>query len=365
MLLSILLVVAILSLLVFVHELGHFLTARRAGVIVEEFGFGIPPRLWGVKRKGTIYSINALPIGGFVRLKGENSADRGPGTFASARFISKVKILLAGVAMNALVGYLLLLFLALTGLPPVPSFEVRQAGFKFAREPSVMLLEVGQGSAAERAGLKKGDIILSGNGQSFNRPDELRQFTLNNAGKPVEFEIERNGAIETKPVKLDEGTKEGGQLGTLPFESYLVKYSPLNAAAVAAKIFWEVAKATVGGFIQLLASLPRLVGSVFSPAPAETGAVGPVGITAILSNILFLGFRYVALVVVSITVSLAVINAFPLPALDGGRLMLLALAKVAGRDVSRKVEQSLHGAGFVALILLIVLITYTDVRRFF
>lgn len=364
MIVSVLLVIGILSLLVFVHELGHFVTARRAGVIVEEFGFGLPPRIWGIKVKGTIYSLNLFPLGGFVRLKGENSSDKGPGTFASARFRSRVKILLAGVTMNAIVGYLLLLFLATTGLPPIPNFEIDRTGSSFVQPEQVMLLEVSPDSAAQKAGLEKGDIILTGNGQSFSDPEKLKEFTKANAGKAVTFEVQRDGQVSTKTIQLNKGDENGGQLGTLPFQTYLLKYDPIRAAILSAKILVQVSVATLLGFLGIIASLPSLIASVFSSTPGDAAAVGPVGITAILSNILFLGYRYILLVVVSITLSLAVINALPIPALDGGRVMMITLARFGKRELSRKIENWVHGAGFAFLIFLIILITILDVRRF-
>ncbi len=364
MIISILIMVLTLSLLVFIHELGHFIAAKRSGVDVEEFGFGLPPRLYGVKRGGTILSVNWLPIGGFVRLKGENSATKTPGSFGAAKFGKQAKILLAGVAMNALLGFILLFYLASTGLPPIPNFAVDQTEASFAKPSQVLVLDITPDSAAKQAGLQKGDIVASGNGQSFSKTEELKVFTLAHAGQSVKFEIVRKGQNLTQDIKLHKGTKEGGQLGVLPFETYLLRYSPVKAVVVSAKLFGQIAAGTVAGFGRLIVSIPHLIGSLFSKAvPTEATAVGPVGITSIISNILFLGWRYIALIVVSITVSLAVINSFPIPALDGGRLAMLAITKLAGKELSHKVESVINSVGFVALILLIILITYFDIRR--
>ncbi len=360
MIISILIVAATLSLLVFIHELGHFIAAKRSGVEVREFGFGFPPRLFGVKRGGTIFSINLIPLGGFVKLKGDLENEGGSGNFTQASYGRKSKILLAGVAMNLLVGYLLLVFLAITGLPPVPGVNPNQRGVTYVQPPQVIVSEVLNGSAAQRAGFKKGDVVLSANDEVITGPKQLQQFTSHHAGDLVNFKIKRGNHTFDQAATLS-GT---GQLGIGLQSAYLIKYSPLPALLVSAKLVVQIIASTIGGFFKAIFNLPKIIGGSFGknrPAAAN-GVIGPVGIVSIVSGILYLGFRYILILVTLISISLAVINTLPIPVLDGGRWLLITINKLARRDLTKPIESFLFGLSYAFLIVLIVTVTYLDIR---
>lgn len=353
----ILLVVLIFSLLVFVHELGHFVAARRAGIEVEEFGFGFPPRVYGKKYKGTLYTINALPLGGFVRMRGEETGDNSAHSFNSASFANKVKVLLAGVGMNFATAYVLLLILCLTGLPPVIDGQFKLGATNYAQAPAVMAVEVGEGSPAETAGIRQGDLILSGNGTEFREETDLTNFTKTHAGETVNLQVSRGGDSRLVEVKLKGPDSKDGFLGVTPFATYKERfglYSPIVALGLLLQLSW----ATLAGFGGLIYGL-------FTAAKVSAGVTGPVGIVAYLANIVNLGPSYVALFVVAISISLGVINALPIPALDGGRLFLLSVQRFFGKPISEQMERRVHAIGFALLLLLLLVVTIFDIKRLF
>ncbi len=352
---AILLVVAIFAGLVLVHEWGHFRAARRGGVEVEEFGFGFPPRLFGWKRGGTLYSLNLLPLGGFVRLKGEHSADRQPGSFAAASKVVKTKILLAGVGMNLLVAYLILTVLAAVGLPPLIAGQFNVGHSHYSQPPQVLVAAVAAGSPAAQAGIMMGDFVISANGQNFNTADDLFNFTKANAGQTVTLAVKEGGQIVAKTVTLRPADAKDGFLGVTPLATSRLAYgwwAPVEAAGLAAQLVWGT-----------LAAFGGLIAGLVAHARVSNQVTGPVGIVVILRNLLHLGAGYVAAFVASISLSLAVINALPIPALDGGRLALLVVQKISGRRLPQRTETLIHAVGFAVLIGLMILITVIDVRR--
>ncbi len=352
----ILLVVLIFGILVFVHELGHFIMARRNKVDVEEFGFGFPPRLFGVKRGPTLYSINLIPLGGFVKMKDESVQGDKPGSFAAASFLAKTKILLAGVTMNALLAFVVMVWLCLTGLPPVIKGQFSAGNPTYAQPKQLMAVSVDPASPAAKAGLERGDFILSGNGKALASEVELQRFTKANAGKTVELKISHDGATKVIAPTLRPPSVKSGFLGVTPFQTYKLRYDPLNAVITAGGITLQLIAATFLAFTGLIAGL-------FTSGQVSDNVAGPVGIVALLSNIVDLGVPYVLLFVASISISLAVINVLPLPALDGGRFAMVAVQRLTGKSLNQRTENMVHAAGFAALILLMVVITFFDIRR--
>lgn len=352
----ILLVILIFGLLVFVHELGHFVAARRSGVEVEEFGFGFPPRVVGRKIGRTTYSINWIPLGGFVKLKGENLTDKSPGSFGAASFWGKTKILLAGVTMNAVVAYAILVYLCLTGLPPLIDNQFSYGNASYAQPKQVMAVAVEPGSPAAQAGLRRGDVLLSGDGQKLEAEKDLLNFTKSNAGQKVKIDVDRHGSRQTIEPTLRPPSSKDGFLGVTPLQTYKLKYSFGDSLIVSLGLLWQLIVGTLLAFGGLIAGL-------FVHGQVSDNVAGPVGIVVILNNIVDLGVAYVLVFVASISLSLAVINALPLPALDGGRWVLALAQAVSGRTLSEKTETAIHAAGFMALILLMVVVTVFDISR--
>jgi regulator of sigma E protease len=357
MLLVIILIILIFGLLVFVHEFGHFIMAKRAGVTVEEFGFGFPPKLIGKTYRGTLYSLNLIPLGGFVRMAGESLEDKSPGTFGATSFWQKTKILLAGVSMNAITAYLILVYLCATGLPPVLAGQYSFGSSSYAQPKQVMAVDVVVGSPAANAGLRRGDLILKGDGQSFATEDQLFNFTKLHAGHQVTLQVSHGGHLRTIQPTLRKPNTTDGFLGVTPFQTYRLRYNLPDAIVTAAGITLQLIWGTLAAFGGLIASL-------FTKGTPGSNVTGPVGIFVLLRSVVDLGVGYVLIFVTSISISLAVINALPLPALDGGRWALALAQKVTKRTLSQRLETAVHATGFAALILLMAVVTYFDIKRF-
>jgi regulator of sigma E protease len=366
--LTVIIIVLLFASLVLLHEWGHFVAARRNGVEVEEFGFGFPPRVYGVRRKGVLYSFNLLPLGGFVRLKGEDGADREPGSFGGASFWAKAKILLAGVLMNVLIAVVLLYALCVTGLPGLGAeFEPGFLKPAYAQPKELILAEVVPKSPAAQVGLKRGDFVLSANGQKLESDKALRDFTKANAGKEVTVHVRQDGVEHDLQVKLRAPGGSEGYLGVVSQQVYKLRYDPVSALAAALYITGALLWATIVGVFALFLHIPSLLLGLFSsgvPQAAEAAA-GPVGIVFILKSISSLGWSYVLLFMANISVALAAFNVLPLPALDGGRLAVIAAQKLTRRSWSAAAEARYHAIGFMALIALMLLISVYDLRKYF
>ncbi len=366
MIITAILVIGIFSLLVFVHELGHFIMARRNGVRVDEFGFGFPPQLLGKKVGETVYSINAIPLGGFVRLSGEDSADRAPNTFGAASVWIKTKIMLAGVVMNTLLAYVLLLVLCLAGLPSAFSNGFNLPKPAAASSKQLLVLEAGKGTPAAEAGIVKGDIILTANGQPLVNETDLTSFTKNHASQEVVFEIKHNGTARTVKLKLrgKEAGRKNGYLGVAPLQVYSTRFG-LNSLWVAAWLTAQMLWLTLVGILQLFVNLPALVGGVFQsgvPQAAQSVA-GPIGIFTALGNIKSLGWTYLVFFVTTISIALAVFNLLPIPVLDGGKLFLIWLQKLLKRTFSPETEAKVYLWSMIVLGIFVLMVSVFDIRR--
>ncbi len=362
-----LLLIVVLAPLVIGHEYGHFIMARRNGVRVDEFGIGFPPRIGKGKQVGeTLYTLNWLPLGGFVRLAGEDGQSTEKGTFAAASLWAKTKILLAGVTMNLIIAIVLLFILCLVGIPGLGSqFEPSFLHPTYAQSKQLILTNVEPGSPAAKAGIVRDDYILSANGQTLTSEIELQDFTAANAGKTVTLVIRHNGSIQTRQVTLRQPNNQG-ILGVSPQQVYKLRYNPFEALIAALYITGTLFIATIVAVVNLIIHIPSLImgiGSQTVPSSAQA-ASGPIGIAFVLSSITRLGLAYFFLIVANISVALAALNVLPLPALDGGRLAVAYVRKLTGGKISTDTEGLYHGIGFIALMLLVLLITYYDLRKF-
>ena len=366
--LTIIVIILLFASLVLLHEYGHFVMARRNGVGIEEFGFGFPPKVFGRVKNGVLYSFNLLPLGGFVRMKGEDANDMSPGSFAAAPLWAKTKILLAGVVMNLLTAFILFYALCVTGLPGLGAqFEPSFLKPSYAEPKQLILAKVDKGSPAEQAGLKRGDFVLAFNGKPITTDTELHDDTKVAAGKTVNLTVKQGNQTRDLTVTLRPPSAESGFLGVASQQVYKLRYDPLQSVVAAAYITGALLVATVVGVISLIISLPSLIAGLFSstvPA-AAAAASGPVGIIVILTNISALGWAYVLLFMANISVALAAFNALPLPALDGGRLFVSVLQRVTKKTWNPETEAKYHAFGFMALIGLMLLISVYDVRKYF
>jgi regulator of sigma E protease len=356
--------------LVIVHEWGHFIAARRGGVEVEEFGVGFPPKVWGRKvhteKSRFLFTINALPLGGFVRMKGENDADRRPGSFGAAPLSTKVKILVAGVAMNLLVAIVLFTALAWIGMPKLVDDQYTVASDTKVIAESKGEVSVGkvlENSPAQKVGLQENDKVISVNGVEIQRVGSVGEVTAQNAGKTVDVVIERNGQQQTIAVPLNSENTGSGYLGIQSRQDTLaqeVRRSTWSAPVVAVGLTGQFTELTLKGLNKAITSLAR-----GDTETAKEQVSGPVGIAYILNQVSKLGFSFVLMVIAIISLTLAIMNILPIPALDGGRLFVLLMFRALNKPLTKEIEERIHATGFVALMALFVLITVVDVNRFF
>ncbi|HEX9679306.1 MAG TPA: site-2 protease family protein [Candidatus Saccharimonadales bacterium] len=348
-------------LLVVIHEFGHYLAAKRNGVIVEEFGVGYPPRITGrrFKKNGTIYSLNWLPLGGFVRLKGEHDADDSAGSYGAARFHKKVLILLAGVGMNLVAAAIILTALSWVGLPKLVENQFSIASDTRVIKSEVLITYVEPESVADGAGLSVGDRLLSLDGQAIKSADELPALAQRLAGRQVELVTSSAGETMQQQVRLDSEGGDDGYLGVVGGNLDIERSgwtAPIRGVGLTAQFGWLTLKGVV-----------TTVGQLFSGqgSAAAENVAGPVGIVVLLKDVSQAGLNFVLFFVALISVTLAVMNALPIPALDGGRLFVSFLFRVMKRPLSAKTEERIHATGMAVLLTLVAIITVVDVRRFF
>lgn len=373
-------------LLVVLHEYGHFLVAKRNGVEVEEFGVGFPPKLFGKKLgKGIFegyYTINLLPLGGFVRLKGEHDADKSKGAFGAVGTKAKLRIMLAGVAMNLVAALILFTGLAWLGMPQVVDNQFTVASDSKTIRAEVLAGYVEPDSPAAKAGLTGGSQIVSINGVTLTEKTQLREQTSSNAGETVPIVFQKDGqTTETTVTLLTEQEVAAslktdnpkGYLGVAPTEYTLVR-STWSAPVVAVGLSTQLTGLTLKALGQAVANLGKAFGSAITgqgqqakadAAKAGENVSGPVGIYAVLKQGASLGYQFVFFVVAIISLTLAIMNALPIPALDGGRAAVMLAFRAAKKPLKQKTEEMIHGIGFVTLMGLFVVITIVDIRRFF
>lgn len=378
--------------LVVIHEFGHFIVARRNGVEVEEFGIGFPPRVWKKRIKSSKgdydFTINLLPLGGFVRLKGENDEADEKGTFGSASLWVKTKIMAAGVFLNLVTALVLFTILALIGMPQVVDNQFTVKSDTKVIPAEVVIDKVEKGSPAEKAGLRAGDTIVAigdkGQETQLIKPTDLRQATQSNAGEEVSVRYIREGEKQqTTATLLTEETVEKsrgsgdpkGYLGVTPDPASLaLQRSTWSAPIVALGLTKQFTELTFQGLGRALAGLgSAIAGAVTGNSEArkdgQTRASeqvsGPVGIFYVLKEGRFLGYEFILFIIAIISLTLAIMNILPIPALDGGRLWLTLITHGIGKPLSKEKEELINGLGFLFLMVLIVLITVVDVKRFF
>lgn len=359
--------------LVLIHEWGHYIVAKRNGVEVEEFGLFFPPRAKVLtRRNGTEYTLNWLPLGGFVKLKGENDADMTPGSFGNATTWVKAKIMLAGVVMNLVAAFVLLTILALWGTPKLVDNQFTVNSDTSIVRNDVIVGNVEQGSPAEKAGLKQGDALKSiGRGTDVVRitsADVLPAVTKEYAGQDVYVEYVRSGVEESAKVNIrsakevaaaKNSDKPKGYIGVTPGE-YTLQRSTWSAPIVAAGLMGQFTELTFKGLATAISSLFH-----GDTAKASEQVSGPIGIFVILQQGTILGLQYILLIIAIVSLSLAIMNVLPIPALDGGRLFVLLVSRALGKPITKELEETIHGIGFLFLIGLIILISVVDVKRFF
>ncbi len=368
---TVLIFIAVLALLIFVHELGHYLTAVRNGVTAHEFGFGFPPRIVGVVKdddgawkiigrtqkksyRNTIFSLNWIPLGGFVRIKGEDGADKDPDSFASQSAWVRFKILVAGVVMNVIAAYVLFAVALSLGMP-----EAVPDGTPGSR---VQITQVEDGAPADVMGVRIGDVptkVCAANAcVAVRTTQDFVEFARAHAGEDVRLHVLRRGDAVVLTGRLREDTTQGA-FGVGVMTTARADLSFLEVIGAAAAQTWEFLVMIVGG-------LAMIIVKVFTGAGAGADVAGPVGIAVMTGQMAALGMAQLAHFAALLSLNLAVINILPIPALDGGRILFLAIEKLrGGRPINRRTEAIIHSVSFMALIVLMIVVTVRDVMKIF
>jgi regulator of sigma E protease len=345
----------ILGVLIFVHELGHFMVARWSGVVVEEFGFGFPPRIWGVKRGSTMYSINWIPFGGFVKMQGElEDEQHRPNSFVQAPFKKQAAILVAGVAMNAILAWILVTATLAIGTTIDATTKPNN---HFVRTSAARVeAVVSDNTAASAAGLRNGDRVTAVQGQPVQSTEEVINLVTAAQYPTITVNIVR----DTTPLTLTIIPRPASDHPHYGFgvQSLLtVRYPWYIAPWYGATTSLDLARQTALSFWNLLKDL--VVRAHVSPDLA-----GPVGIAVLTGQVVQFGFIATLQFMAMLSMSLAVVNIVPFPALDGGRLLLGAIGRLRGRAISLKTEGVIHTVGFYVLIVAVILLSIRDVSRF-
>ncbi len=363
---NILIFIVILAVLIFVHEFGHFIVAKKSGIRVDEFGFGFPPKLFGFKKGETVYSINLIPFGGFVKIYGENPEETiklSPDDPARARSFAhksrwtQAAVLAAGVAFNVIFAWVLISIGFMSGLPAplsvAPEGEVTNS--------RVIITSVLPGSPAEKAGLKPGDALVflrSGKGEIEAKETALVQNFIAESGKnPISFAIERGQEKQAFEILPEDGIIAGKTaVGVSMEEIGILKLPFFSALYEGIKTTGRLTYATAVGILDFLRSS-------FSGQGSLNQVTGPVGLVGIVGDAADLGIIYVISLAAFISINLAVINLIPFPALDGGRLLFVAIEGIRKKAINPKVVNAFNTVGFALLLLLMVVVTWNDISR--
>lgn len=354
MILTIILFLFILGILVFVHELGHFVAAKKLGVKVDEFAFGFKPKIWSKKRGETTYAINAVPLGGYCAMYGEEENKGGRSFMGKPRWARAI-ILVAGVAMNFLLAWLLFTVILISGFEPLVSGMVEGRGIKVV-EP-VKIESVEKNSPAEKGGLKKNDLVLSVDNQAVGSSLEVVAKIYEKEGKAAKLKIERDGKTFTTNITPRKNPPEGsGPLG-IELSGGKIGATWYKAPIVAIDQVGNLTKMTVkavGNFVKKLVVKQEVSKDV-------SGMVGVGYATDVVRK---LGLTYVLQFIALISVSLAVMNLLPIIPLDGGHVFVIIIESIRRKKITEKEMQWMGLIGFGFIAVLVIVTTFSDVLRF-
>jgi regulator of sigma E protease len=422
-------IVPVLGVLVVIHELGHFVSARLLGIKVEEFGVGFPPRIFAIRRNGIDYSLNWLPIGGFVKIVGENGDSDDPASFGRAAAWKRIIVLAAGPFMNVLLAFIIFSGMAISGTVEIDA-------------PSTGVGSVMASQPADKAGMKPGDRIVSVAGQPVSNSDQIRSLSRQHAGTVTDFVVDRSGQTLTlkitpnpnppngtaylgisldywvSPAKVSTvrpggvadkaGLKPGDiivkvdntTVNNLPVVTYLLSTATKSPQVTVQRdgqtvgpltldvgtgtqksyglalnkpqhvVYYSPTQAlgkALGNTWDVVSNIPKGIGQAFSGQAQGPGVTGPVGIAQLTGEVAQEGGINALLNLTALLgISLFLINILPLPALDGGRLLFILIEMVrGGRRIAPEKEGMVHFAGMMVLLALMLIITVFDVQRLF
>lgn len=347
----------VLALLIFVHELGHFLAARACGIRVDEFALGFGPKIFSKKVGETKYALNLIPFGGYVKIFGENPDDESISGPDSARsFVNKPKwqqviVLFAGILFNFIFAFILITFSFMSGVlasrDSYPEYAHRLV------DSHIAITYVTTGSPAEKAGLKAGDALVA------SSVEEVQDKINQSEGSEVSLEYIRNEQAGSVKVTPETGIVEG---------KYAIGISMDNVATLKLGFFeslFEGLKFTMSAIWATVLGLYGLVAGIFDGSSDLSSVTGPVGIAGLVGDAAKLGFTYLLMFTAIISINLGVLNLVPFPALDGGRILFVLIEAVIRRPIRPTVANTINAVGFFLLITLMVVVTYRDIARLF
>ncbi len=401
--LGIIIGLVILMLLVVTHEFGHFIMARRNGVKVNEFGIGFPPRIaawvrnpswkkgkkgtkkwlrlsktdWDKPQEGLVFSLNALPIGGFCAMNGESDADTRKGTFGAASFWAKTKILFGGVLMNWLVAFILLTILAFAGMPQFITDQFYLKNDAQILGNGILIEEVFANSPAAQAEFQVGDKIIGIDDTNVLTPDQVTNYGSEHAGETGTYQVVRGDEIiELTPTLNPTGSEY--TLGVAMSYGQTFIRSTWSAPLVGLATTVQLTGETFRGLGEMVWNLISGVISQFNPdnSVREAGQAaiqsagdsvsGPIGIIGVIfPAFASTGAANLTFLAALISVSLACMNILPIPALDGGRWLLIAIYKLRHKKLTKETEEKIVSRAFMVLFMLIIIISILDIVRLF
>lgn len=359
MFITIIVVLLIISFLVTIHEFGHYATARKFGMKVEEFAIGMGPVIFKRTSQKTsiVYSIRCIPIGGFCKIKGEDGEIKESDCFGAKKIWQRAIVLAAGVTMNLIFAIMLIYIGLIVGMPNVIDSNQDYGKAKITKE-RILINSVLPGSTAEKAGIKTGDDLITLNGEKVVNSKLLNEKlqNLNN----INLTIKDSSGKEKQIMNLDKefNTELNKEIFGVSFTQVaIVSYGPLQAIPKTFQTLWFFTKEMFGG-------LGYMITSIFSGKGLPEGLAGPIGITFITEEAIRQGISYVLYIIAQISLNLAIINIIPFPALDGGRLLFLIFEKIKGSPLNEKFEIIANGIGFLLLMALLIFVTFKDVGNF-
>ncbi|OGZ11589.1 MAG: hypothetical protein A2942_03150 [Candidatus Lloydbacteria bacterium RIFCSPLOWO2_01_FULL_50_20] len=359
---SIFIFIIVLLLLVLVHEFGHFIVAKKAGIRVDEFAFGFPPKIWSIKKGETTYALNALPLGGYVKIYGENPDDVTEGSDRERSFVAKPRIIqamviVAGIFFNLLFAWMLFAGALMVGVPaPADGGE----GYP-VKDIQLMVTAAEENSPADHAGLRSGDILKSlSDGAKVTEvtsAEGVIAFISPREGTPITLTYERNGKTEQTSVTPRWGIVPDAAAIGIYMDPIGTLKLPLHAA------LWVGLKKTYQFTVLTAVELSKFFMSAVRGNSDFSQVTGPVGIVNAVSDAAGVGFSNLVLFTALISINLAIINIIPFPALDGGRLLFIAIEGIIRRPIRPRVANAFNVVGFAALMLLMVAVTYHDITK--
>lgn len=355
-----------LGVLIFVHELGHFLTAKKSGIRVDEFAIGFPPKLWSKTVNGTKYALNLIPFGGYVKIFGESPDEESSDpnrkdSFLNKSALTQALVLVGGVLFNVIFAWILIAISLMAGFPSIVTDSNRDS----IEQSFVVVTNVFEESPAQASGLEVGDQIINieKGGQSVLDIETITvsslQETIAENADTINMTVIRGDDEKEIQITPAEGVIDGQlAIGISMDRIGKMKLSFFSAIGRSFIMTGQMIKDIAVGLVSL-------IGDAVTGKASLDNVAGPVGIVGLIDNAFNFGFYYLLSFTAFISINLAVLNILPLPALDGGRLVILGIETIIRRRINPKVVNSINGIGFLLLIGLMIIITFNDIMRLF